>query len=137
VSKFANRLKPFTDYQTKVLAARGSRRRAVWATSGVQTYQALLDQFAGTEANLTFDGLYATDQAATGSSAGKQTAARNQVHLLADFRRAIRMKMAAGAAARSLSSLDVDRHDAVNRAVLISKVERLLTSPEINPQSIA
>jgi hypothetical protein len=47
------------------------------------------------------------------------------------------MKMAAGAAARPLSSLDVDRHDAFNRAVLISKVERLLVSPEINPQSIA
>ena len=82
MSKFANRLKPFTDYQTKVLAARGCRRRAVWSTSEVQTYQALLDQFASTEANLTFDDLYAHDQAATGSSAGKQTAVRNQVHLL-------------------------------------------------------
>lgn len=136
MSKFANRVKTFTDYQRQVLAARNCRRRMLWSTSAVTSFQELLDKFAGTEANLTFEDLYARDQAATGSSAGKQTAARNQVHLLANFRRAIRMKMAAGAAARPLSSPDVDRHDAVNRAVLISKVERLLTSPEINPQSI-
>jgi len=137
VSKFSDRVQPFLDYQAKVLQARHCRRRAVWSTSAVQTYQALLDKFAGTDANLTFDSLYTADQAATGSSAGKQSAARNQVHLLANFRRAIRMKMAAGTAARSLGSLDMDRHDAFNRSVLMMKVNRLLVSPEINPKSIA
>ena len=44
--------------------------------------------------------------------------------------------MAVGADARSFSSLDFDRHDLFNRGVLVSKLNRLLDSPEINPQSV-
>ena len=136
MSKFADKLQPFIDFQTQVLAARDCRRRAVWSTTGAESFQALLDKFDSTDANLAFDKLYAADQKGTGSSAGQQSAVRNQVHLLAAIRRAVRAKMAVGADARSFSSLDFDRHDLFNRGVLVSKLNRLLDSPEINPQSV-
>jgi hypothetical protein len=99
-----------------------------------ESYEDLMEKLSTEAQNTNFLKLYAKDKSAEESaSISIQAALRAQIQFVATLRRAFRMKMVASDQSREYSSIDHNRYAYNDLAVLLSKLQKLKDSADINP----